>query len=321
MVTRKKAQDVAPISAFGNFAPVQESETDNRPSGGTIKLIPRKKLVGSDKKWGMFQAQPEEAVADLADSIYKNGLISPITVRELDDGKYEILAGHTRNRAYQYIIDHYEDVNIDDFASIRALVYPKNILNDQQAKEIYVDSNLFQRGELPIKEQAACIEYKIAEMKKSSKYGSGDVAAKLGEMLDMSRSDVYRWRKIAAMDPTLLELLESQGIRKPNVYKLALLSIEDQKQFAILHKDLIRQYALDELPIDKNITLNSVTDALDNIIKKTKESRKAKHFNRSYVLDGRSDKRKPAMVLLKPDQIERFKTLMSEEFNISDVIM
>ena len=40
----------------------------------------------------------DEALMDLAQSIRENGLIQPITVREMD-GKYQIIAGERRFRA------------------------------------------------------------------------------------------------------------------------------------------------------------------------------------------------------------------------------
>ena len=41
----------------------------------------------------------EEALAELADSIAQHGLIQPITVRPLDTGYYQIIAGERRWRA------------------------------------------------------------------------------------------------------------------------------------------------------------------------------------------------------------------------------
>ncbi len=41
----------------------------------------------------------EEALAELSDSIKENGLISPITLRKIDDSRYQIIAGERRYRA------------------------------------------------------------------------------------------------------------------------------------------------------------------------------------------------------------------------------
>ena len=41
----------------------------------------------------------EEALQELASSIKAIGIVQPITVREVEDGKYEIVAGERRFRA------------------------------------------------------------------------------------------------------------------------------------------------------------------------------------------------------------------------------
>ena len=41
----------------------------------------------------------DESMAELTESIRKNGLISPIIVREKDCGRYELISGHRRKYA------------------------------------------------------------------------------------------------------------------------------------------------------------------------------------------------------------------------------
>lgn len=43
----------------------------------------------------------EEALQELADSIKELGVIQPITLRKMDDGTYQIIAGERRFRASQ----------------------------------------------------------------------------------------------------------------------------------------------------------------------------------------------------------------------------
>lgn len=46
-----------------------------------------------------FKAHSQESLESLSKSIKENGVINPIIVRPLDDGKYQILAGRNRARA------------------------------------------------------------------------------------------------------------------------------------------------------------------------------------------------------------------------------
>lgn len=46
-----------------------------------------------------FNAYSQEDLEALAKSIYDQGVINPITVRPMNDGKYQILSGRNRTRA------------------------------------------------------------------------------------------------------------------------------------------------------------------------------------------------------------------------------
>lgn len=78
-------------------------------------------------------------VKQLADSIEKNGLMQPITVREVD-GKYELVDGHRRVEAYKLL----------GLGNIKALVKP---YSDREAQLFSIIGNL-QRSNLNPIEQA-----------------------------------------------------------------------------------------------------------------------------------------------------------------------
>lgn len=75
-----------------------------------------------------------EALAELAESIRQNGIISPITVRKMDDGNYQIIAGERRYRASQ----------IAELSRIPA--YIRNV-DEQQVLEMALIENI-QRADL-----------------------------------------------------------------------------------------------------------------------------------------------------------------------------
>ena len=45
-------------------------------------------------------------MSELVASIKANGLLNPIIVRNKADGRYEVISGHRRKRAYEWIIDN-----------------------------------------------------------------------------------------------------------------------------------------------------------------------------------------------------------------------
>ena len=62
-----------------------------------VSLVDIEKLqVGSQQPRSHFD---EKSIQELADSIEIHGLIQPITVREIGDGKFEIISGERRFRA------------------------------------------------------------------------------------------------------------------------------------------------------------------------------------------------------------------------------
>ena len=81
----------------------------------------------------------EEALAELADSIAKHGLIQPITVRPLDTGYYQIIAGERRWRACR---------------QAGLLEVPVNILevDDRTAAQLALIENLQREDLTPLEE-------------------------------------------------------------------------------------------------------------------------------------------------------------------------
>lgn len=75
------------------FSEPEEPETE----GGTLATLPVSRI--EPRQGQPRKAFDEEALQELADSIREYGLIQPITVRPLDRGYYQIIAGERRWRA------------------------------------------------------------------------------------------------------------------------------------------------------------------------------------------------------------------------------
>lgn len=73
-----------------------EETTPKNPEGGSVHLPIEKVEPGMNQPRKRFD---EEAIADLAESIRQHGIIQPLTVRRLDSGYYQIIAGERRWRA------------------------------------------------------------------------------------------------------------------------------------------------------------------------------------------------------------------------------
>lgn len=96
-----------------------------------------------------------EELKRLEESIKENGLISPVLVRPKPDGRYEIVSGHRRLKAFKNLKQD----------KIRCIV--KTLTNDE-AVIAMVDSNLQREHILP-SEKAFAYKMKLDAIKHSKK--------------------------------------------------------------------------------------------------------------------------------------------------------
>ncbi len=124
-----------------------------------------------------FHAPSEERIAQIAESIRHNGILSPLLIRPLAEGRYQILAGHTRKRAAML-------VNYDKLPCI-----VKNVREDE-ATDILIADNLAHRldGLLP-SEKAFAYKMRLDSMRKRQGERTDLTSAQLGQRFTNERSD------------------------------------------------------------------------------------------------------------------------------------
>lgn len=96
-----------------------------------LKLLEMSKIVNGKN----IRNEHDDEIAELAESIEKQGLINPILVQKRDDGKYVVIAGHRRYEAVKRLgLPHiecnvFEDMNEKDIilAQIAENVQRKNM--------------------------------------------------------------------------------------------------------------------------------------------------------------------------------------------------
>ena len=102
-----------------------------------------------------------ERLQQMMNSIKQSGVISPIIVRPVDSGKYEIICGHNRTKAVKEL--GYDSI----LADIR---YE---LSDDEAVRLYYDSNLNQQSfsDWSYSQRIEAVKYFEKYMKKNSRQG------------------------------------------------------------------------------------------------------------------------------------------------------
>lgn len=195
-----------------------------------IYNIPTEKLVDAPNDWNFFPRINEIKFNEMLDSIRERGLIDPITVWEMDNGKFMILTGHNRRRAFEEL---YKVTGDAKYKSIFSKIYKKNEIDVEKAKMIIVDSNFVARGELAPSIKAICIQKKFAYLEK---YKSNEAGMKDHEQvakdLNISVTQVYAYRKISKLIPEIRRMLDDKVISLEACGILADYSADLQKKLA-----------------------------------------------------------------------------------------
>ncbi len=180
----------------------------------------------------------QEALHELADSIKTQGIIQPITVRQLSQDKYQLISGERRLQASK----------IAGLASIPAYV---RTANDQQMLEMALIENI-QRENLNALEVALSYQRMITECNLKQE--------ELGDRVGKNRSTVNNYLRLLKLPPDIQAALRDDEISMGHAR--ALISIDNFGLQLSIFKQLIDQ----ELSVRKLEEL--VRDAVDNSGKK-----------------------------------------------------
>ena len=159
----------------------------------------------------------QEAVLELAESIKALGIIQPITVRKLDNNKYQLVSGERRLRAAKSL----------KFKNIPTYV---RIANDQEILEMALVENIQRRDLDPI-EIGLCYQRLVEEIKLTQK--------QLSQRVGKKRSTVANYIRLLKLDPII-----QSGIRDGFLsmgHGRALINIEEQEKQLEIYEKIIAQ--------------------------------------------------------------------------------
>lgn len=174
-----------------------------------------------------YQVRDDESMMELVESIKEKGIINPVMVRPLPDGKYEMIAGHRRKRAC-------EIAGID---TVKARVTD---VSRDDAVLLMVDSNL-QREEILPSEKAAAYKMRLEALKRQgkrtdltcspmdNKLKGVKSAETFKDETGDSMAQVYRFIRLNELIPELLTLVDEKKIALRPAVEISYLPIETQK--------------------------------------------------------------------------------------------
>jgi len=166
-----------------------------------------------------FQVKDDAEMEQLVWSILTQGLLTPITVRPLENNEYEVISGHRRLHACQKA----------GIETVPALIYA---LDRDAAAIALVDSNLHREKILP-SEKAFAYKLKRDAMSHQGKtsHQVGEklpTAAKIGMDSGDSMNQVLRYIRLTELIPEILAMVDSGRIALTPAVELSYLTRQEQ---------------------------------------------------------------------------------------------
>ncbi len=190
-----------------------------------------------------FQVRMDEDMDQLVQSIKERGLITPITVRPKEDGRYEIVSGHRRKTACE----------LAGLPTIKAEI--REMTRDE-AIILMVESNL-QRSVILPSEKAFSYKMRLEAMKRQGQrtdLTSTPVAGKsrneesvdiVGKSAGDSGDQVRRYIRLTELVPELLQMVDEGRIAMRPAVELSYLTKKEQQMLvdAIEYADCTPSHA------------------------------------------------------------------------------
>lgn len=205
------------------------------------------------------------------------GVITPATVRQKEDGRYELVSGHRRKRACE----------LAGFETLRSEIVD---LNRDEATILMVESN-FQRSEILPSEKAFAYKMRLEAMKRQAgrpskengvPVGHNSIVGKSREILASESQDsntqIQRYVRLTNLVPELLEFVDEGRIKMRPAVELSYLDEDCQR-------DVVDEIDLNDATPSHDQTIrmrklfnegNLTTEAIHAVMSEEKPNQKEK---------------------------------------------
>ncbi len=171
-----------------------------------------------------FKVRDDEDMAQLIESIKERGVITPATVRQKEDGRYELISGHRRKRACE----------LAGFDTLRCEVVE---LNRDEATILMVESN-YQRSQILPSEKAYAYKMRLEAMKRQAGRPNKDNLVPVGQNFSReelatqsgeSQTQIQRYIRLINLVPELLDYVDEGRIKMRPAVELSFLDEDSQR--------------------------------------------------------------------------------------------
>ena len=225
-----------------------------------------------------FKVRDDEDMMQLVESVKERGVITPATVRQKEDGRYELVSGHRRKRACE----------LAGFETLRSEIVD---LNRDEATILMVESN-FQRSEILPSEKAFAYKMRLEAMKRQGqrtdltstplveKLAGKDAlsVSRIGEEVGESREQIRRYIRLTNLVPEVLEFVDEGRIKMRPAVELSYLDEDCQR-------DVVDEIDLNDATPSHDQTIrmrklfnegNLTTEAIHAVMSEEKPNQKEK---------------------------------------------
>lgn len=174
-----------------------------------------------------FKVLMDEDMEQLVESIKRNGVMTPATVRLKEDGRYELISGHRRKKACE-------------LAGLETLKCEVKELTRDEAIIIMVESNL-QRSVILPSEKAFAYKMRLEAMNRQAGRPSKEnltpmvsdfekvrTNEKLGNEVGESREQIRRYIRLTELVPEILQMVDERQIAFRPAVEVSYLTEEQQ---------------------------------------------------------------------------------------------
>lgn len=172
-----------------------------------------------------FQVRMDEDMQQLVESVKERGVLTPITLRQKEDGRYEIVSGHRRKKACE----------LAGFETVRAEV--REMTKDEAI--IYMVESNFQRSQILPSEKAFSYKMRYEALKRQAGTRTdltGDPVGprlKTAEMVAQdakeSATQIKRYIRLTELIPEILQMVDDGKIAFRPAVEISYLSEVEQR--------------------------------------------------------------------------------------------
>ena len=217
----RKSDFTLPTNTLDELFSSQEERDEAKLS--KIRDIPLEEI--DDFPDHPFKVREDEDMFQLVETIKERGVITPATVRQKGDGRYELISGHRRKKACE----------LAGFETLRCEVVD---LDRDEATILMVESN-FQRSQILPSEKAFAYKMRLEAMKRQGQR-SDLTLSPVGTKFDRSseaiteetgdsRNQIHRYIRLTNLVQELLDLVDEGKIKMRPAVELSYLDEDSQR--------------------------------------------------------------------------------------------